>query len=98
MALLHFINSQRRQHYWKCLKESVHTICQTLSEMSNNKYTTLHDVQLHLEIPKNPVDFISIDLIGPFETNTKGNQYTLAVICMLTNYFIYIPIPDNPQT
>ena len=52
-------------------------------------------MQLHLEIPQIPMDFISIDFIGPLETTTRGNQYTLTVICMLTNYFICIPIPDK---
>ena len=43
----------------------------------------------------NPMDFISIDLVGPFETTVKGNQYALTVIYMLTNYIICIPIPDK---
>ena len=47
---------------------------QTLS--TTNLQTSSH-VQHHLEILQTPVDFISIDLIGPFETTTKGNQYTL---------------------
>ena len=25
----------------------------------------------------------------------KGNQYALTVRCMLTNYVIYVPIPDK---
>ena len=41
------------------------------------------------------MDFISIDLIGPFETTTRGNQYTSAVIYMLTNCIMYIVIPDK---
>ena len=31
-----------------------------------------------------------MDLIDPFEVTTSGNQYALTVICMLTNYVIYV--------
>ena len=41
------------------------------------------------------MDFISVNLMGPFETTTKGNQYALTVICMLTNYIICIHIPEK---
>ena len=41
------------------------------------------------------MDFVSVDLVGPFETTTKGNQYALTVICMLTNFIIYIPMLDK---
>ena len=51
-------------------------------------------MQLHLETPQIPIDFISIDLISPFESATKGNQYVLTVIC-ITNYVTCIPIPDK---
>ena len=70
-------------------------ICETLSAMSNKNLQTPNYVQLHLEIPQTPMEFHSIDLFGPFETTTRGNQYTLTVICMLTNYTIYIPLQDK---
>ena len=41
------------------------------------------------------MDFISIDLISPFEATTKVNQYTLTMIYMLTIYIICIPITDK---
>ena len=43
------------------------------------------------------MDFISIDLIGPFETITKENWYGLTLICMLTNYVKCVPIPDKSK-
>ena len=36
--------------------------------------------------------FISMDLLRPYCGIEKGNQYALAVICMLTNYVFMIPI------
>ena len=56
---------------------------------------TPHYVQLHLEIPQIPIDFISMDLISPFEMTARGNQYALTVMCMLTKYVICIPLTDK---
>ena len=42
-----------------------------------------------------PMDFISKDLIGPFEITLRGNQYTLIVICMLANYITCVPLVDR---
>ena len=48
------------------------------------------------EIPKAPMDFISMDLIGEFyPPSTKGNRYALTVICMLTGWVWCIPIPHK---
>ena len=45
------------------------------------------------EIPKAPMDFISMDLIGEFyPPSTRGNRYALTVICMLTGWVWCVPI------
>ena len=51
--------------------------------------------QLHLEDPQRLMDFISMDFIGPPEVISRGNQYALTVICMLTYYVTYIPLVDK---
>ena len=52
----------------------------------------LQYINLHLPIPQFPMSFISMDFLGPYQETEKGNQYALAVICMLTNYIFMIPI------
>ena len=42
-----------------------------------------------------PMDFITMDLIGPFGTTSNRNRYDLTVICMLTNSVFCIPITDK---
>ena len=72
-------------------------MCLTLSAMSKN---TSIDTKLCATTFRNtsdPSGFLSIDLISPSENATKGSQYALTVICMLTNYVICIPIPDKSQ-
>ena len=41
------------------------------------------------------MDFISMDLIGTFETTTRGNQYVLTMIWMLTYYVICVTLTDK---
>ena len=38
------------------------------------------------------MQFISMDLIGPFDPSSNGHHYTLTVICMLTGYMFCIPL------
>ena len=42
-----------------------------------------------------PIYFILMDLIGPFEMTSRGNQYAVTVNCMLTNYVMCIPLVDK---
>ena len=49
-------------------------------------------VQLHLEIPKIPMDFIDMDTIDPFGNTGTGNQYALIIIGMITNCSFCIPV------
>ena len=43
-----------------------------------------------------PMKLISMDLIGEFHPpSSKGNRYTLTVICMFTGYTFCIPLPDK---
>ena len=42
-----------------------------------------------------PMGIISMDLMGPFEVMSRGNQYALTVICVLNTYVISIPLVDK---
>ena len=57
---------------------------------------TTNYASFHLEVPLVLSDLISMDLKGPLEITTRGNQYTLTVICMLINYVMCIPLADKP--
>ena len=83
----------RWQYYWKGLKPSVAkhvkqcTLCQ-----KHNKQVVKYN-KLHFETSLAPMKFISMDLIGEFHPpSSKGNRYTLTVICMHTGFVFYIPL------
>ena len=45
-----------------------------------------------------PMEFISMDLIGEFHPpSSKGNRYALTAVCMLTVYTFCIPLKKNLQ-
>ena len=48
------------------------------------------------QVPEAPMDFISMDLIGKFNIgSTRGYNYALTVICMLTGFTWCIPIRNK---
>ena len=60
--------------------------------MSNNKFADHKLCPNQPWSPSNANGFISIDLIGPFETTTRVNQYVLTVTCMLMNYAMCVSV------
>ena len=52
-------------------------------------------INLHQVVAQTPQDHLSVDLIGPYNTTTQGNIYTLTAICNLTDYLMTMPIPDK---
>ena len=43
-----------------------------------------------------PMEFISVDLIGEFHPPlSKGNRYALTAVCMLTGYMFCIPLKNK---
>ena len=52
-------------------------------------------IYLHQDIAQTPQDYISIDLIGPYNTTSQGTSYTLTAICSLTGYLMKTLIPDK---
>ena len=55
-------------------------------------------MNLHQEITQTPQDHISVDLIGPYNTTSQDNTYTLTVVRYLTAYLMTTPIPDKKTT
>ena len=50
----------------------------------------------HFKVPAQPMEFISMDLIGEFHPpSSKGNRYALTAICMLTGFTFCIPLKSK---
>ena len=83
----------RQQYYWKGLKPSVTKhIKQCALCLKHNKQVVKYN-KLHFEASPALMKFISMDLIGEFHPpSSKGNRYTLMVICMHTGFVFCIPL------
>ena len=86
----------RCSYYWKGMKSFIATYVKRCDLCRQHNATATRYVKGAFEIPKAPMDFISMDLIGEFyPPSTQGNRYALTVICMLTGWVWCVPIPDK---
>ena len=85
----------RRMYYWKGMKPQTYTYVKQCKVCQKHNITPVKYVKGHFEVPKSPMEFISMDLIGSFPESSRGNCYALTVICMLTGYTFCIPIPSK---
>ena len=86
----------RHSYYWKGMKSFIATYVKRCDLCQQHNTTATRYVKGAFEIPKAPMDFISMDLIGEFyPPSTRGNCYALTVICMLTGWVWCVPIPNK---
>ena len=86
----------QRNYFWKGMKPQVVKYVKncTKCQQCNAQIVKYH--QGHFSVPKAPMDFISMDLIGEFcPPMDEGHRYALTVICMLTGFTWCIPIKDK---
>ena len=70
--------------------------------MPEKKHTSSQACSVVFCTPKLPMQFISMDLIGPFDPSNSGHKYALMLICMLTWHNFCVPLkmktaPDMVQ-
>ena len=75
-----------RLYYWKGLKASVNKHIKQCMMCQKRNVQVVKYAQLHFSTPRLPMQFISMDLIGPFDPSSNGHYFALTVICMLTRY------------
>ena len=85
-------NFIKRFYYWKKLCQDCNKYIRSCIECKQVILKEPQYVNLHLPILQFPVSFISRDLLGLYSEMENGNQYTLTIICMLTNYVFMVPI------
>ena len=82
----------RKLYFWKGMKPQVYQYVKQCKTCQKYNITPVKYTSGHFDVPKSPMEFISMDLIGEFTRSEKGNVYALTVICMLTGYTFCIPI------
>ena len=52
---------------------------------------------MHQEIPQVPFVVCAMDCIRPLPASSKGNRHALTFICLLTSYFITVPLKNKSK-
>ena len=87
--------AMRRKFYMPHMKKRVADYvanCTTCAKVNKVPYRL---PEVHSTVPKAPMDFIAMDLIGNFPPSTSDNVYALTAIDMLTSFVWAIPIPNK---
>ena len=74
--------------------------CNTANAARSVRYKKVQKMQFEKQIFEpdvQPMEFISMDIIGEFHppASSKGNRYALTAVCMLTSYMFCIPIKNK---
>ena len=86
----------KRHYFWKGLKPVVKKHVQSCKFCQEHNKQAVKYSKYNFEAEPAAMKFISMDLIGEFHPpSSKGNRYTLTVICMFTGYTFCIPLPDK---
>ena len=86
----------RWNYYWKGMRPKVTRYVKQCKLCQTHNSASIGYVKGTFEVPKVPMDFISMDLIGKFNPpSSQGNKFTLTVICMLSGWTWCIPIVDK---
>ena len=85
----------RRKFFWPNMKARTTnyiTNCIVCAQVNKQAYML---PEVHSTVPRMPMDFICMDLIGGFPPTSKGNVYALTAIDMLTSHVWAIPLQDK---
>ena len=85
-------------YYLKGMRKHVLVHCQNCVTCAKQKVQRTQFEKQIFEPGVQPTEFICIDVIGEFHPpSSKGNRYTLAAVCMPTDYTFCIPSRTNQQ-
>ena len=86
----------QRNYYWKGIKPQVYRYVKQCQKCQQCNSQVVRYNQGQFRVPKAPMDFISMDIIGEFHPPTaEGYKYALTVICMLTGFTWCIPVKSK---
>ena len=83
----------KRIFYWKGMKEDIRKHCKTCATCILHKAENVKFKRKIFKPSLQPMDFISMELIGKFYPPTsRGHHYALTAVCMLTGFTWCIPL------
>ena len=88
--------SLKNRYHWKGMKKSVYQHCTNCQVCAKHNIKTQQLKNKHFSSPRQPMEFIVMDLIGEFHpASSKGNRFVLTAVCMLTGFTFCIPLKSK---
>ena len=69
----YIVSISKRTKYCKGLNKICTTVCKALTSMLNNKSSGQNYAPLQPNDLQNPIDYIQMDLVCPFQSTSTGN-------------------------
>jgi hypothetical protein len=85
----------KQSFYWPGMKEDVHKYITKCDKCACRKSNTAPKAPMRNYINGEPMERISIDVLGPLSTTLKGNKYILVVVDNFTKWTEAYPLPNQ---
>lgn len=87
-GILNTLDKVTRYYMIQDCRELVTTVvksCDTCQYRARIRFSKSNPMKV-IKTPRSPMNFVSVDAIGPLSTTSKGNKYILTAICGLTRW------------
>ncbi|KAK4516119.1 uncharacterized protein ATC70_011082 [Mucor velutinosus] len=87
-GILNTLDKVARHYMIQDCRELVTTVvksCDTCQYRARIRFSKSNPMKV-IKTPRSPMNFVSVDAIGPLSTTSKGNKYILTAICGLTRW------------
>ena len=80
-------------YFWVGMKKDIQQHCKRCQLCTKHNIAKVKFEKTHFKGARQPMQFISMDLIGEFHPpSQQGHRYALTIICMHTSYVFCIPL------
>ena len=83
----------RHLYFWVGMKKDIQQHCKRCQLCTKHNIAKVKFEKTHFKGARQPMQFVSMDLIGEFHPpSQQGQRYALTIICMHTSYVFCIPL------
>ena len=93
------VASLRQRFLWPCMRRDVQVYVAACNTCAMHKGTTTTSrAPLKPHVVGNPMERVTIDIVGPFPESPRGNKYALVAVDCFTKYLEIFPMPNMEAT
>ena len=87
----------KEKYYWPNVNKEIRDMTCKCETCQREKLTRIRPREPAFipDTPKDPNDKVAMDIYGPLQLTSKGNQYVLSIQDVLTKYLTLIPLPNQ---